>query len=61
MIQRIKNWFSVEPTGESFWDYVNCEVVYTYKYKHNGKKFLARSKYSIHRVEIDQYEKSRDI
>lgn len=53
MIQRIKNWFSVEPTGESFWDYVNCEVVYTYKYKHNGKKFLARSKYSIHRVEID--------
>lgn len=53
MIRRIRNWFNVELTGQSFWDTVECQNVYTYRYKHNGKKFLAISRYSIHRVNID--------
>ena len=53
MIQKIKNWFNVKPTGESFWDSVGGQKVYTYEYKHNGKRFLAISRFSIHRVSID--------
>lgn len=53
MIQRIRNWFNVEPTGKSFWDNIGCVKVYVYRYKHNGKEFLTISKYSLFRVEND--------
>lgn len=33
MIQKIRNWFNVKPTGESFWDSVEGQKVYTYEYK----------------------------
>lgn len=53
MIKKIRNWFNVEPTGESFWDSVGCQKVYTYKYKHNSTRFLATSRFSFFRVETD--------
>jgi hypothetical protein len=54
MIRKIRNWFNVEPTGESFWDSTGCVKVYVYRYKHDGKEFLTTGKYSFFRVDKDE-------
>lgn len=54
MIQKIKNWFNVKPTGSSFWDGIGCQTVYTFEYIHSGDKFLATSRYSLFRVDIGE-------
>jgi hypothetical protein len=51
MIKFLLNWFNVEKTGQSFWDSIGGETVYTFRYRRSNKEFLATSKYSFFRVE----------
>ncbi len=56
MIRSIINWFNVKHTGESFWDKVASQTVYTFEYKHNGERFLATSRFSFFRVKITPFD-----
>ena len=51
---KLIKWFNVKSTGESFWDIVAGQKVYTFIYLHNNQRFLATSRFSTFRVELPE-------
>jgi predicted RNA-binding protein (virulence factor B family) len=51
-MKRLIRWFNVKPTGESFWDSIAGQKVYTFIYLDNNQRFLATSIFSTFRVEV---------